>query len=125
MIYETYGEFEVPREQLKGKKALNLTKETLNNFWNMVDQKRAGLSGACGCYIFAIKAGKGRTPWYVGQSKGPFKDECFAFHKERSTEQLLIVCKALLFLSSWQGSHPKGNYQKLSKSGKRISWSNS
>lgn len=81
MFYETYGEFEVPREAVKGKKSLNLSKEALNNFWKMVDQKRPGLSGACGCYIFAIKAGQGRTPWYVGQSKGPFKDECFAFHK--------------------------------------------
>jgi hypothetical protein len=27
----------------------------------------AGLSDACGCYVFAIRAGKGYTPYYVGQ----------------------------------------------------------
>src|SRR5271165_4152715 len=35
-----------------------------------------GLSDACGCYVFATKAAKGYTPWYVGQTKkaGLFKE---------------------------------------------------
>ena len=36
---------------------------------------------ARGCYIFGVKAGRGITPWYVGQSKTGFKNECFATTK--------------------------------------------
>jgi hypothetical protein len=32
------------------------------------DDKWEGLSSACGCYVFAIRAGKGFTPFYVGQA---------------------------------------------------------
>ena len=35
-----------------------------------------------GCYLFAMRAGKGMTPWYVGQSKGCFKLEVFAKSKQ-------------------------------------------
>jgi hypothetical protein len=34
-----------------------------------------------GCYVFAIRAGKGFTPWYVGKTKTNFKNECFKPHK--------------------------------------------
>ena len=28
-----------------------------------------GLSDACGCYVFAVRAGKGYTPYYVGRAE--------------------------------------------------------
>lgn len=84
MIYETFGEFALPCKTGKKEKTLDFSKETLKKFWQEInerDEKHNGLSKACGCYIFAIRAGKGIKPWYVGQSKVPFEKECFAFHK--------------------------------------------
>ena len=81
MIYNTYGEFDVPCGNVKAGKRLDASPNALKDFWVKVDQKRSGLSEARGCYIFAIRAGKGIKPWYVGQSKGPFKKECFQPHK--------------------------------------------
>ena len=73
MIYETYGEFEVPRKQTPKGKAFEDSKNVLKDFWAKVDQKHPGLSAALGCYIFAIKAAKGIKPWYVGQTKNHSK----------------------------------------------------
>ncbi len=48
----------------------------LKNFWKDSVGKVDGLPDACGCYIFAIRAGKGITPWYVGKTERSFKNEC-------------------------------------------------
>lgn len=52
-------------------------------FWDRVDSGvEDGLSGAIGCYIFSIRAGKGVLPWYVGLAiKQSFRRECFTSHK--------------------------------------------
>ena len=82
MYYETYGEFVVPRKQTPKGKVFDDSTKVLNDFWDMVDQQTPGLSKARGCYIFAIKAGKGIKPWYVGQTKKTFRDECFQPQKK-------------------------------------------
>lgn len=80
--YHTFGPFAVPRKRgAEGKKVLDRSKEAINNFWEDVEENTPGLSTACGCYIFGVKAGKGVTPWYVGQSKTGFKNECFTTTK--------------------------------------------
>ena len=78
--YEAYGEFELPRKD--GKQALDFSKEARASFWAAVEDVRSGLRSSAGCYLFAIRAGGGITPWYVGQSKGAFEKECFAFQKQ-------------------------------------------
>lgn len=35
-------------------------------FWSVTEQNEDGISNACGCYIFAIRAGRGITPYYIG-----------------------------------------------------------
>ncbi|MCY4383387.1 MAG: hypothetical protein OXE44_09590 [Nitrospinae bacterium] len=82
MFYETYGEFEVPRKQTPKGKVFDDSTKVINDFWEMVDQQTPGLSKAQGCYVFAIKASKGIKPWYVGQTKKTFKDECFQPQKK-------------------------------------------
>ncbi len=115
MFYETYGEFEVPRKQSTKGKVFNDSTKVLNDFWDMVDQKIRGLSTARGCYIFAIKAGKGIKPWYVGQTKKTFRDECFQPQKKahynnvindtaRGTPVMILVAR-----------HTSENKTKLSK----------
>jgi hypothetical protein len=50
-----------------GKRRL-ITKESLSELIAELEDRELGLSAACGCYLFAKQAGKGLTPWYVGQA---------------------------------------------------------
>lgn len=77
-LYHTFGPFIIPRRTSpSGNKVLDSSAESISAFWDVVDKKRRQLSTACGCYIFAIRAGGGIKPWYVGQSKTGFRNECF------------------------------------------------
>ena len=80
MIFYPHIAVEVPR-QPNGLIAAD--KASLAGFWANIDEEIAeGLSGAIGCYIFSIRAGKGSRPWYVGMAeKQSFKKECFTPHK--------------------------------------------
>ena len=83
--YETFGPFEVPKSKApNGQRTLVLQARRIRNFWMEVDSRVVGLSEARGCYIFAIRAGKGITPWYVGQSTTGFKNECFQPQKREA-----------------------------------------
>jgi len=46
-----------------------ITAESRNALYDSVTAEDAGLADACGCYVFAIRASHGFTPWYVGQSQ--------------------------------------------------------
>ena len=47
-----------------------------------VEKGSSGLSDAVGCYIFAIRAGRGVLPWYVGKTeRASFRKEVFTPHK--------------------------------------------
>jgi hypothetical protein len=63
MKFEPHGPFELPRSNG------GVDRSRKNSFWELVDKSHASLSSAVGCYIFAIKAGKGFTPWYVGKTE--------------------------------------------------------
>tara|TARA_R110002110_G_scaffold394957_2_gene609253 strand:+ start:4901 stop:5695 length:795 start_codon:yes stop_codon:yes gene_type:complete len=62
--YDNYGPFKVPR------RGQIIDRARLSEFWRQVEHKDPGLSTAQGCYVFAIKAGQGYTPWYVGKATG-------------------------------------------------------
>ena len=80
--YETFGPFEVPASQApNGSRTLALRPRRIAAFWTEVDSGEPGMSEARGCYIFAIRAGGGITPWYVGLSTTGFKNECFQADK--------------------------------------------
>lgn len=80
MNFFPHGSIEIER-QSNGLIATD--KESLLAFWSRVDEElQEGLSGAIGCYIFSIRAGKGVLPWYVGLAeKQSFRKECFTSHK--------------------------------------------
>jgi hypothetical protein len=50
------------------------------DFWNEPESRRRGVSTAHGVYVFAMRASKGYTPWYVGKATGRrgFAQEVFA-----------------------------------------------
>jgi len=65
------------------KKTRRIEKEHIQSFLeNGKIQKKIDLLNTRGGYIFAIRAGKGFTPWYVGQAKKSFKQEIFTPHKK-------------------------------------------
>ncbi|HEX4005315.1 MAG TPA: hypothetical protein VHX60_04015 [Acidobacteriaceae bacterium] len=76
MKFEPHGPFELPRSDGE----INMTHK--KKFWATVEEDTPSLSDAVGCYIFALKAAKGYTPWYVGMTrKRSFKGETWQPHK--------------------------------------------
>ncbi len=64
MRFDVAGPFGLTRH---GKKQI-ITKQSLTDLKPELEKWSTGLSDACGCYVFAIRAGKGYTPYYVGQA---------------------------------------------------------
>src|SRR5580692_11425011 len=64
MDFDIAGPFEISRQ---GENQL-VTKRSLNDLKAKLEDWDEGLSDACGCYVFAIRAGRGYTPYYVGQA---------------------------------------------------------
>jgi len=55
----------------------------LGGFWSAPEQARPGISTSHGIYLFAMRAGHGYTPWYVGKTSARrgFSDEVCQPHK--------------------------------------------
>jgi hypothetical protein len=65
MIFDVCGPYEIPRFGPKGL----VNRESREALLETIAVDDDGLPDACGCYVFAIRAGQGYTPWYVGQSQ--------------------------------------------------------
>lgn len=104
-----FGPFDVPR--CKAKRMIDDSR--IRNFWEKREETTKGLPYASGCYIFGIRAGKGATPWYVGQAKNTFLGECFMPDKLLRYNKILADLKKgapILLLLARQT--PKGKFQK-------------
>src|SRR5260370_5211073 len=64
------GRYTIPFQWKPGSRVL-LHKE----FWNQ-SRELQKLATERGCYVFAVRAGKGSTPLYVGKATKSFKREC-------------------------------------------------
>jgi hypothetical protein len=73
-LFDSFGPFTIPQE--KGKGARYIT-EGCPKFWD----QHSEFSEERGVYIFAVRAGKGIRPVYVGKATKRFKQECFASQK--------------------------------------------
>src|SRR5687767_3022320 len=62
--FDVLGPFKLERH---GKRRL-ITEDSRKALKSEMEDAEEGLSIACGCYVFAKVAGKGITPWYVGQA---------------------------------------------------------
>jgi hypothetical protein len=83
MKFGVYGAYELPR--INGK-VIDDTAKSKRTFWDAIDEEIEGLSGACGCYIFAAH----NKPWYVGRAcKQSFRKECLAHHKVSAYNHVL------------------------------------
>jgi len=94
MLYAVYGGFEILRKP-NGHGLFN------SEFWKTVESNEAGLSSACGCYVFAIRNAGNFKPWYVGKTeRRTFRNECFEPTKINYFNEALANRKgaAILFL---------------------------
>ena len=111
--YEPFGPFKMPRS------GSLVNKHEFRQFWSDIEQQSPRLSGAVGCYIFAIRAGRGAKPWYVGKTeKGNFKGETWSPHKLNIYSDALNVRKRgtpLLYLIAKRTT--VGRYAKPRKGG--------
>ncbi len=64
MRFDVAGPFDLTRH---GKKKM-ITEQSMADLKPHLERWEDGLSRACGCYVFAIHAGQGYTPYYVGQA---------------------------------------------------------
>ena len=61
--FAPFGPFPLPRLT---QKRIDATQRA--QFWRRINARYPGLSGAAGCYVFAITASKGTLPWYIGRT---------------------------------------------------------
>src|SRR5687768_16413917 len=94
MRFDVSGPHLVPRY---GSKKL-ITKESMHELIDRLDESSPGMTSACGCYVYAIRAGKGYTPWYVGQA-----------------------CKTTLVRESLNGEN-RGKYNSVESNGQPVMW---
>jgi hypothetical protein len=74
--FDIRGPFSVPLDQnVKGK----WIKAHCPEFWS--EPRTEDLAERRGCYVFAIRAGKGFRPIYVGKATKSYRQECFSHHK--------------------------------------------
>jgi hypothetical protein len=64
MRFDVAGPFDLSRH---GKSKL-ITEQSMADLRPQLEGSDEGLAQACGCYVFAIRAGKGYTPYYIGQA---------------------------------------------------------
>lgn len=68
-----FGPFPIPFKKNGNGVSKRITKENAASFWASDDGESIGPKQ--GVYIFALRAGKGFTPWYVGKATKSFKQE--------------------------------------------------
>lgn len=83
-LFEIVGPVEIPCDTGKAGRAIAFDK--LAHFW----AKSKNIAGRRGCYVFAVRAGKGYTPVYVGRATRSFHPECFTYHKLNYYHRCLI-----------------------------------
>jgi hypothetical protein len=96
-----------------------IDKSREREFWSNVEDREPGLSGAVDCYPFAIHAGRGVRPWYVGKTeKAGFKKEVFQDQKFRLYWDVLKDRRKGTALLYFLAKHtPSGRLAKPSTNG--------
>ena len=115
MYFYPVGPFKIDK---KSNGLVRATTEYLNTFWDTIDEEYDNLSQACGCYIFATRASKGITPWYIGKAeKQSFIQECFQPHKINHYNEAIAKKAVTPLLFLLPKSTNNGNYSKPSNNG--------
>jgi hypothetical protein len=73
-MFDVFGPFKIP---VSNEKSGRLIPREGGEFWESCPEFATKL----GCYLFAVRAGRGYKPIYVGKTSRNFQKECFALHK--------------------------------------------
>lgn len=104
-IFYVNGPFDVP--MLK-KTSSKMVAEDQGEFWKSCSAVKKN----SGCYVFALRAGRGITPLYVGKTKKTFEKECFTDHKLKHYNYALASYKKgtpIMFFVSYPTKKGKNN----------------
>jgi hypothetical protein len=74
LLFDVYGPYKIP---IVRERNGSYIPARCPDFWDA----HPTIATRFGCYVFAIRAGKGITPVYVGKTTRSFDGECFAIHK--------------------------------------------
>lgn len=78
-VLDVYGPVAIPFDGQEKGCCKKINKEHIKKFWEQAEV--AAIKQKQGCYVFALRAAKGFTPWYVGKAGKTLKQECFSTHK--------------------------------------------
>lgn len=109
MNFDVLGPYPLSRHTPKN----IVTDQTLKDLKHELDAKKPGLSDACGCYVFAIRAGKGYTPYYVGQAcKSSILKESLNPANREKYNKVIAEYRGMPVLFFLPMKTPKGAYRK-------------
>ncbi len=74
-----HGPLEIGYVSIAKTVAKRIEKEHIPLFWEHPEAR--ALDKKQGCYVFALRAGRGFTAWYVGKATKGFRQEAFQSHK--------------------------------------------
>jgi|ERR1700722_1799104 len=119
MYFDVAGPFELSRH---GKKKI-ITEESLDDLKPRLEGHHTGLSAARGCYVFAIRAGRGYTPYYVGQScKQSILREALNPSNREKYNKVCSESKGMPVVFFLPMLTPKGKYRKKGRSSASTSF---
>ena len=82
--FDIAGPIEV--KMMGGRRSRLVGSDSLSSFF----EDHPEIAKARGCYVFAVRAGRGITPIYVGKATKSFGQECFADHKLKHYNEGLL-----------------------------------
>ncbi len=103
MNFTIHGGYEIPRDN----RIVTRDNSRRRGFWDEIDEDVPDLSGACGCYIVAIRG----VPWYVGAAhRQDFKHECLSHHKITQIDAALSKSQGRPMLFLVARRTPRGKF---------------
>jgi hypothetical protein len=118
MRFDIHGPFELDRSR---NGLIAASANDRRDFWGWVDEHVPGLSGACGCYVFAIQASRGTLPWYVGKAeRQSFSRECLTSHKINHFNNAIAGRRGKPILVFLPQLTKKGNFRKPTTTTRRA-----
>lgn len=92
-----------------------ITDDSMRDLISQLEAIEPGLALACGCYVFAKQAGKGLTPWYVGQAckSSLAKESMNASNREKYNKVLDAKGSPVMFFLPLRT--PSGKFRKRPK----------
>jgi hypothetical protein len=110
--FKVRGPFKIPFEKRKGGRTL-----LFEDFWCR-DESFERLGNERGCYVFAVKTGRGLEPIYVGKATKTFKQETFnPSNRQKYHNGFSEYAKGtpLLFLVIHPAQRGKPNVRRIGK----------